>query len=327
MLLSHGCRISARFILPRTPAVGYCGAMLCEQKTNTQWPLENSEVQLTPENKLRLHAAMVASGAVLYRLRRRKLHNDWMARHKGIKKTYARRHYLRKRLVILGKAPDESLPKTTSPELRSVLRGAAATLRKLREQARVRGWFGSHKKKVAVIARRYYERHYDEIHERLATPERRKRRTEVGRVYLRNRRRENIQVNLATRLRARIGNALRCNGVKKNALSVQLLGCTIAEAKAHIEAQFKPGMNWEDKSSYVLDHRCPISAFDLRDDEEVKVAFNYRNLQPLTRFENASKHATVTFPLAAWIPAHIAMRVVERAAKTLRLGTGASNVT
>lgn len=92
--------------------------MLCEPKINTQWHSESLEVKLTPESKSRLHAAMVASGAVLYRLRRRKLHRDWMDFHKGVKKHYARKHYLSHRHIILGHEPSEDLPKTTSPERR-----------------------------------------------------------------------------------------------------------------------------------------------------------------------------------------------------------------
>ena len=48
--------------------------MLCANEIHTPSSLENLEAGLDPQERLRLQNAMVASGAVLKQLRRRKLH-------------------------------------------------------------------------------------------------------------------------------------------------------------------------------------------------------------------------------------------------------------
>jgi hypothetical protein len=52
----------------------------------------------------------------------------------------------------------------------------------------------------------------------------------------------------------------------------------VVELKQYIERQFLPGMvcgGWD------LDHREPISSFDLTDLEQQRKCFHYTNLQPL----------------------------------------------
>lgn len=114
-------------------------------------------------------------------------------------------------------------------------------------------------------------------------------------------------------MRATMNRAFRRNWIKKPARTEELLGCTIEEAKAHIENQFTEEMSWNNRMSFVIDHVIPVSAFDLRDQEEAMLAFNWKNLQPLTPHENATKQASVPSPLPDWIPSHIAARIIERA--------------
>jgi len=63
---------------------------------------------------------------------------------------------------------------------------------------------------------------------------------------------------------------------------------------AHIEKQFKPGMNWENYSLYGwhIDHIRPCASFDLTKEEEIQKCFHYSNLQPLWAEENLKKAAT-----------------------------------
>lgn len=133
-------------------------------------------------------------------------------------------------------------------------------------------------------------------------------------VYRRNARKTDVQFMLKDRLRATANRAFRRQWIKKPARTEALLGCTISEAKAHIESQFAQGMSWENRKSFVIDHHIPIAAFDLTDAEEVGLAFGWRNLKPLTQKENASKSATVPNPLPSWLPLHIQDRIKLRRA-------------
>jgi 5-methylcytosine-specific restriction endonuclease McrA len=61
--------------------------------------------------------------------------------------------------------------------------------------------------------------------------------------------------------------------------------------KAHLEAQFKEGMSWENwgVSGWHVDHIIPLSSFDLSDEKQLKKAVHYSNLQPLWAADNIIK--------------------------------------
>lgn len=67
------------------------------------------------------------------------------------------------------------------------------------------------------------------------------------------------------------------------------LGCSYAEARVHIERQFRSGMTWDNAGEWHLDHVRPLVSYDLHDPEQFKQAAHYTNLQPLWGHENLSK--------------------------------------
>lgn len=92
---------------------------------------------------------------------------------------------------------------------------------------------------------------------------------------------------LRKNLRNRLTMAVK-NGQKAGS-AVQDLGISINELKSYIEAKFQPGMTWDNWGEWHIDHVKPLIAFDLTDREQVLVACNYTNLQPLWARENLSK--------------------------------------
>jgi len=131
-------------------------------------------------------------------------------------------------------------------------------------------------------------------------------------IACRMRRIRSIQFRLAGRLRATLNRAFRRQWIKKPLHTEALLGCTIEKAKAHLESQFVNGMAWNNRGSFHIDHWIPVSAFDLRDSEEVLFAFNWQNLRPLAPHDNQSKQASIPNPLPRWLPFHIAERILLR---------------
>lgn len=99
-------------------------------------------------------------------------------------------------------------------------------------------------------------------------------------------------------LRRRISDCIRRvfkRANKKKSLRAQEhLGCTIDHAKRHIESLFLPGMSWDNRHEWHIDHIYPVAAVDLDDPIQVLAVFNWRNLQPLWASENASKQHSVT---------------------------------
>lgn len=170
------------------------------------------------------------------------------------------------------------------------------------------------KKLPHMVARRLelYQKRKKEIVARkcelMKTPKYRARAS----AYLRRRRRESPQFALADAMRATMNRAFRRNWIRKPMRTEALLGCTIPELKAWIESQFSVGMCWEMRSSFVVDHVVPVVAFDLSEREEASLAFNWKNLKPITFHENAVKSGRIPDPLPDWIPGHIAARIKAR---------------
>lgn len=147
---------------------------------------------------------------------------------------------------------------------------------------------------------RYLERH----------PERRKksaldwmaRNRESQRVYqrdLKKRLRETDEDwRLRQNLRGRIRKALIRVSAAKSNKTLELIGCTVAELKAHLERQFTPGMTWASyghgPGRWNVDHRAPCSSFDLTDPAQQRACFHFSNLQPMWHVDNVAKGDRIT---------------------------------
>ena len=68
-------------------------------------------------------------------------------------------------------------------------------------------------------------------------------------------------------------------------------GYSTQQLKAHLEAQFIKGMDWEKfrKGKIHIDHIVPISSFDLSNPDELKSAWAITNLRPLWAKDNLMK--------------------------------------
>lgn len=107
--------------------------------------------------------------------------------------------------------------------------------------------------------------------------------------YMRNKRNSDPAFLIADRLRRRINSALKSCGAQKSAGLYEVSGCTGGELMAHIEKQFLPGMTWENRRKWHIDHIIPCAAFDLTDQEQQAIAFHYTNLRPVWAEDNQRK--------------------------------------
>jgi len=108
---------------------------------------------------------------------------------------------------------------------------------------------------------------------------------------IKHRRKTDVQFKLRYTLRSRLRMAIKNN--YKSGSAVNELGCSISHLKSHLESKFKNGMNWSNhgigSNCWHIDHIVPLSFFDLTDLDQLKIACNYKNLQPLWEKENLSK--------------------------------------
>jgi 5-methylcytosine-specific restriction endonuclease McrA len=108
--------------------------------------------------------------------------------------------------------------------------------------------------------------------------------------YHKERRAVDPEFRLIGNLRTRYRQALLHYGAWKTTSVTKLAGCSLEELRAHIEAQFQPGMTWDNwtKDGWHLDHIKPIASFDRPDHPD---CWHYTNLQPLWAEENLKKGA------------------------------------
>lgn len=68
-------------------------------------------------------------------------------------------------------------------------------------------------------------------------------------------------------------------------------GCTREQLMAHLEAQWQPGMSWDNHawSGWHIDHIRPCSSFNMTDPKQVNACCHYTNLQPMWAKDNWSK--------------------------------------
>ena len=97
---------------------------------------------------------------------------------------------------------------------------------------------------------------------------------------------------LAHNLRHRLREFLKLSGKRSSAF----FGCTGEQLKKHIEAQFTKGMSWENYGQWHVDHIVPCAAFDLSDEAQAHICFNWQNLRPLCAKENIAKSHSNTHP-------------------------------
>ena len=79
-------------------------------------------------------------------------------------------------------------------------------------------------------------------------------------------------------------------GIQRTQLPSKHTQATLHQLKAHIEAQFQPGMTWQNYGEiWECDHIRPSSAWDLNNPEQFRLCWSWRNLQPLFIQQNRDK--------------------------------------
>ena len=86
-------------------------------------------------------------------------------------------------------------------------------------------------------------------------------------------------------MRSRLRKALRTS--KKEEKADKILGISFSDFWGYLQALFLPGMSWEGRSLWHIDHIVPIAAG--RTEEEIYLLSHYTNLRPLWGHENLSK--------------------------------------
>jgi hypothetical protein len=111
-------------------------------------------------------------------------------------------------------------------------------------------------------------------------------------IYKRNKRQTDPLFKLSSNIGTLIANCLNDKGYKKNKSTIEILGCSIQEFKQHLESQFLPGMTWDDRDQWHIDHIVPKHLATTED--QVLLLNHYSNLRPLWSLDNLQKAGSIT---------------------------------
>jgi hypothetical protein len=102
-------------------------------------------------------------------------------------------------------------------------------------------------------------------------------------------------LRIKAKLRNHVHRIHKASNTVKCRKTSEYLGCTIRQAKKHIEKQFKKGMTWDNHGVvWEIDHIIPLAAFDLTRKDQQMLANHFTNLQPLWKTENRKKGDRIT---------------------------------
>lgn len=125
-----------------------------------------------------------------------------------------------------------------------------------------------------------------------------KRATESGREYHREWSRARRASDPSWRISAHMKTMMHrgLSGGKQGQSWREFVPYTLQELMDHIERQFLPGMTWENRTEWHIDHIVPLSSFSFTspEDADFKAAWALTNLRPLWAKDNMRKSAKRT---------------------------------
>ena len=124
---------------------------------------------------------------------------------------------------------------------------------------------------------------------------RQKQRSQIRRTARQRRRRAE---DGAFRMKRRVSERLReILGKKKSGSASKWTGCSKQFLKDYLASLFTEGMSWDNYGEWHIDHIIPQAYFDFNNPDEVRMCWNYRNLQPLWGNDNIEKGANLPVDL------------------------------
>ena len=104
--------------------------------------------------------------------------------------------------------------------------------------------------------------------------------------------RANPMHRLSDAVSSNVNNGIR-KGSKQGRRTFEVLGYTVEQLMAHLEAQFTAGMSWDTygRNGWHIDHIIPVSVhhFQTPDDADFKRAWALQNLRPMWAADNIRK--------------------------------------
>ena len=149
---------------------------------------------------------------------------------------------------------------------------------KKRKSENHKKWSEQNKEHLSKYLKEYREKNIDNI-----------RKTK--RDYERNRKARDPLYKLISNFRTAIYTVLKESNVDKYEHYFDILQYTPEQLITHLELQFKDDMSWDNYGVWHVDHKLPITSFDIQEmgDKEFMSCWSLDNLQPMWGIENIRK--------------------------------------
>ena len=122
----------------------------------------------------------------------------------------------------------------------------------------------------------------------MSNPKNKVKRREYDKKYVEQKRQNNIEYKIKDSIGSIIYYHLK---ERKNESTIRYLGCSIKEYIIYLENMFLQEMNWGNYGIvWEIDHKTPLSSFNLIQEENIYKAFNYQNTQPLFKTTEIAKN-------------------------------------
>lgn len=155
-----------------------------------------------------------------------------------------------------------------------------------------------HKKEANACKKKYVETHPEERKQSAngyyhRNKEKVKSRLNKGRInkWRREYNATHPQAKLAKNMRTAIGRLL--TGRSEGGRMLYYLGCDIIFFRNYLESQWEDNMDWTNYGNgcdkWNIDHIQPLESFNLKNEDDCKIAFNWKNCRPMWQSENCSK--------------------------------------
>ena len=109
----------------------------------------------------------------------------------------------------------------------------------------------------------------------------------INNIQAKDRRKNNIIVNLSHRIRSRMSLFVKKLKIKKTNKTFEIVGCSPNFLRNYLENKFTLGMTWDNQGKWHIDHIIPLSS--AKTEEELYKLCHYTNLQPLWAEDNIRK--------------------------------------
>ena len=139
-------------------------------------------------------------------------------------------------------------------------------------------WYSENKDRWNEYIKEYREKNVEKV-------------KKIKRDYERNRKASDPLYKLISNFRTAIYQVLKESNVEKNKHYFEVLQYTPESLIKHLESQFKNNMNWDNYGEWHVDHKLPITSFNIQEmgDEEFMRCWSLENLQPMWGTDNISK--------------------------------------